>query len=193
MPSNDNVTELLDAWSQKKPGALEALMEVVYEELRAMAGSFFKAERREHTLQPTALVHELYAKLTDQHSVNWHGRKEFFAVAARGMRHILVDHARKQKRLKRGGGPEGGIVRVSLDEALGVPDEVAPDFIVLDGALEKLERLHPRQARIVEMRILVGLTLEEVAAVEKISRATVAREWRTARLFLMQQLQAESA
>ncbi len=180
----DDVTALLDAWSQGEARALDSLMDVVQQELRTMAGRFFQHERPGHTLQPTAVVNELYLKLVDQRKVQWHSRAEFFAVAARGMRRVLVDHARRREAEKRG----GGLVRVAFDESLGFPDAMAPDVVALDDALRDLARLHPRQARIVEMRVLVGLTLEEVAAVEKISRATVAREWRTARLFLLSQL-----
>ena len=182
-PAADDVT-LLDAWSQGEADALDNLMDVVQQELRAIAGRFFQRERPGHTLQPTAVVNELYIKLTGQRQVRWHSRAEFFAVAARGMRRVLVDHARRRDAEKRG----GGLVRVAFDENLGFPDTMAPDVIALDDALIDLARLHPRQARIVEMRVLVGLKLEEIAAVEKTSRSTVAREWRTARLFLLSQL-----
>jgi RNA polymerase sigma factor (TIGR02999 family) len=180
----DDVTLLLDAWSRGEAHALDRLMEVVQEELRAIAGHFFRHERPDHTLQPTAVVNELYLKLAGQREVRWHSRAEFFAVAARGMRQVLVDHARRRHAEKRG----GGLVRVAFDQDLGFPEAMAPDVVALDDALGDLERLHPRQSRIVEMRVLVGLTLEEIAAVEKTSRATVAREWRTARLFLLRQL-----
>ena len=180
----DDVTALLDAWSQGEPHALDRLMAVVHDELRVIAGRFFQRERADHTLQPTALVHELYLKLAKQRDVDWHSRAEFFAVAARGMRRVLVDHARRHDAGKRG----GGLVRVAFDEALGFPDEMAPDVLALDEALLDLARLHSRQVRIVELRVFVGLTLEEVAEVEKTSRSSVAREWRTARLFLLSQL-----
>jgi RNA polymerase sigma factor (TIGR02999 family) len=130
------------------------------------------------------VVNELYLKLTAQRQVAWHGRAEFFAVAARLMRRILVDHARRHHALKRG----GGTVRVALDGELGFPAELAPDLIALDDALIDLARRSPRQSRIVEMRLIVGLNLEEIATVEKVSPSTVSREWKTARLYLLGQL-----
>ncbi len=184
MPTADDVTALLDAWNQGEAEALDRLMDAVQEELRVLAGRLFRHERRDHTLQPTALVNELYLRFAGQRKVQWHSRAELFAVAARGMRRVLVDHARRRDAEKRG----GGLVRVAFDEALDFPAGTAPDVLALDEALLDLERLHPRQARVVEMRILVGLSLEEIAAVEKVTRATVAREWRTARLFLLRQI-----
>ncbi|MCP4657066.1 MAG: RNA polymerase subunit sigma-70 [bacterium] len=186
-PASD-VTALLDAWSEGDASALVELMDVAQKELHRIASRLFEDERADHTLQPTAVVNELYLKLKGQRQVEWHSRAEFFAVAARLMRRVLVDHARRHHALKRG----GGTVRVAVDENLGFPSELAPRLTALDDALISLARRSPRQSRIVEMRIIVGLTLEEIAAVEKVSPSTVSREWRAAHLFLLSQLRAAS-
>ncbi len=186
-PSDDpapDVTALLEKWSGGDDTALAELMEVVQEELLRIAGNIFRGERRDHTLQPTALVGEVYLKLKRQRRVDFRHRKEFFAVAGKLMRRILVDHARRHKAEKRG----GQTVVVELDRASGLPDGLAPEIIALDDALLDLERRSPRQSRIVEMRVLVGLKLQDIAAVEKISLSTVSRDWNAARLFLLSQL-----
>ncbi|MCP4546825.1 MAG: sigma-70 family RNA polymerase sigma factor [bacterium] len=179
------VTALLDAWSQGDPEALAQLMEVVQKELHQIASRAFKKERAGHTLQPTAVVHELYLKLTAQRQVPWQSRGEFFSAAAGLMRNILVDHARKHRSRKRG----GQAIRIPLEDVVDLPNELAPEVIALNDALIELARRSRRQSRIVEMRIFVGLTLEEIAAVEKIALSTVSREWTTAKLFLLCQLQ----
>lgn len=181
---NADVTALLDAWSQGDPNALAQLMDVVKQEIHEIARRAFKKERSDHTLQPTALVNELYIKLKGQRQVRWKDRAEFFGVAAKLMRRILVDHARHHEAAKRG----QEAVHVTLDEASDLPAELAPELLALDEALLDLARHSPRQSRMVEMRLLVGLTLEEIAAIEKISLSTVSREWRAARLFLLKQL-----
>lgn len=181
---NADVTALLDAWSQGDSNALAQLMDVVQQELHEVARRAFKKERSDHTLQPTALVNELYLKLKGQRQVRWKDRAEFFGVAAKLMRRILVDHARHYDAAKRG----REAVHVTLDEASDLPADFAPELLALDEALLDLARHSPRQSRMVEMRVLVGLTLEEIAAVEKISLSTVSREWRAARLFLLKQL-----
>ncbi len=179
-----DVTALLEAWSRGDDTALAELMEVVQEELLRIAGHIFRGERRDHTLQPTALVAEVYLKLEGQRRVDFRHRTDFFAVAAKLMRRILVDHARRHKAEKRG----GQTVQVALDQASGLPAGLAPEIVALDDALLDLERRSPRQSRIVEMRVLVGLNLEDIAAVEKISLSTVSRDWNAARLFLLSQL-----
>ncbi len=186
MTNSSNVTALLDVWNEGDASALDRLMDIVQQELRHIAAHLLKSERADHTLQPTAVVNELYLKLTGQRRLAWHNRAEFFAVAARMMRRILVDHARRHGACKRG----SDVYRFALDDAVNFPAELAPDVLALDDALIDLERLSPQQARIVEMRLVVGLTLEEIAAVEGISRSTVSREWRAARLFLLGQLSA---
>ncbi len=183
VPTSD-VTALLEAWNQGDASALGQLMDVAQKELHRIAQHYFQKERSDHTLQPTAVVNELYLKLTGQRQVGWHNRAEFFAVAARLMRRILVDHARRHTSLKRG----GGTLRIALDDALGFPAGLTPGILALNDALIDLERLSSRQSRIVEMRLIVGLTLEEIAAVEKVSPSTVSRDWKTAHLFLLSQL-----
>ncbi len=193
--SKGDVTGLLDQWSAGDASALAELMDVVQQELRRIARRQFRGERPDHTLQPTAVVNEVYLKLKGQRQVSWRGRAEFFAVAAKLMRRILVDHARRHAAEKRG----GAAVRVTVDEALEVPEgfprrgtsgATLPEVVALDDALLDLARRSARQSRIVEMRVIVGLTLEEIAAVEKVSPSTVSRDWKAARLFLLSQLQA---
>lgn len=183
---NRDVTDLLKAWSQGDCNALERLMEVIQSELHKIAKRFLRTERSSHTLQPTALINELYLKLTDQRQIEWRGRAQFFAAAATLMRRILVDYARRHEATKRG----GQTIRVTLDEADDIPADLVPDILALDHALIDLARRSPRQSRIVEMRVLVGLTLEEIAAVEKVAPTTVSRDWKAARLFLLSQLRA---
>ncbi len=183
-PNEADVTALLEAWDRGDREALERLMEVVGKELHEIADRLFRKERPDHTLQPTAVVNEAYLKLKSQRRVGWENRTQFFAGAAEVMRRILVDHARERRSLKRG----GGTVRVPLNEAIGFPEQLAPDVVALDDALKELARRSPRQSRIVELRVFVGLTLREIAVVEGISSTTVAREWRTAKMFLYRQL-----
>lgn len=179
-----DVTALLKAWNDGDATALPRLMERVRDELHTIASRMFHRERVGHTLQPTAMVNEVYLKLVGQRRVSWRNRAEFFGVAAQLMRRILVDHARKRATTKRG----AGFVQVAFDEAVDLPPDLTPDLITLDDALSDLERLSPRQSRIVELRVMVGLELEEVAAVLGISRPTVSRDWLAARLFLLSQL-----
>ncbi len=183
-PPASDVTALLDAWTEGDESALDRLVDVVRDELHEIAGRLFQSERPDHTLQPTALVHEVYLKLKGQRRVSWHSRLQFFAVAAKLMRNILVDHARRHQAAKRGGGG----LRIPLEEVLGFPMFLAPEIVALDDALIDLARRSRRQCRVVEMRVIVGLTLEEIAAVEKVSLSTVSRDWKTARLFLLRQL-----
>ncbi len=180
-----DVTALLDAWNRGERGALDRLIEAVHDELHEIATRVFRGERPGHTLQPTAVVNELYLKLQAERRVSWRNRAQLLGVAARLMRRILVDHARRRAAERRG----GGSVRISFAEIHDLPAE-APEIVTLDRALVELERRSPRQSRIVEMRVLVGLTLEEIAAVENVSRATVSRDWKTARLFLLSQLRS---
>lgn len=175
------VTVLLRRWSSGDAGALDALLPAVQEELRRLARSYMRREREGHTLEPTALVHEAYIRLVDQHDVRWASRGHFFAIAAQAMRRVLVDHARGHVAAKRGGGAE----RVTLSGVAAAGAE-RPDVDVLwlNEALERLARLDERQARVVELRYFAGMSVEEVAEVLEISPATVKREWSTARLWL---------
>lgn len=182
-PTRQQITQLLLDWSYGDRGALENLTPLVYEELRNLAKSSFRGERHDHTLQATALVHETYLKLIDQKQVHWKNRAHFFAIAARLMRRILVDHARSRRASKRGGGQ-----RLELGEADVFSDAREVDLIALDHTLEKLAEFDPRQSRLVELRFFGGLTIDETAEALKISPATVKREWDVAKAWLCSQL-----
>ena len=185
MRISSEVSTLLDLWNQGDQGALTQLMPLIVDDLRRMAGKQMAIERADHTLQPTALVNEIYLKLVGRRSVSWQNRAQFFAFLAGMMRRLLVDHARARQTTKRG----GDAILVSLDADLRLPEVGRdPDIIELDEALSSLSELDERQARIVEMRYFTGLTVEEVAEVEQISRTTVKREWRTARLWLLKHM-----
>jgi RNA polymerase sigma factor (TIGR02999 family) len=188
-PSGQEVTTLLREWSAGDRGALERLMPLVYEELRKLAASHLKAERGNHTLQATALVHEAYLRLVGQRSVAWASRAHFYGIAAQMMRRVLVDHARKRQAAKRS--PGTLLLDLGEDAAAAAPDRM-PDLLVLDRALTELERLDPRQARVVELRFFAGLSVEETAEVAGISTATVKREWKTARAFLRHEIGLEA-
>lgn len=179
------VTQLLQDWSAGKQEARDELLGLVYEPLRAIAGRHLNHEREGHTLQPTALVHELYLKLVGQRRVAWNDRAHFFAVAAQVMRRILVDHARRRNSEKRG----GDVVSVTIGAAGDLAASENFDVIAVDAALEKLETIFPQQARIVELRFYAGLTIDETAAVLAISPATVSREWTMARAWLRREMQ----
>src|SRR5437588_3882725 len=153
-----DVTRLLQSWSGGDKKALNELVPFIYSELRGLAAAYLRHERRDHTLQPTALVHQAYLSLVDQTHVQCHNRAQFFAIAANLMRHILVDHVRRHRAAKRGGGN-----KVGLEEAAGVVQQGEVDLVALDEALDKLARLDPRQSRIVELRFFGGLTEEEIA------------------------------
>ena len=156
----------------------------VYDELRQVAANFLRSERPQHTLQPTALVHEAYLRLVGQRKIDWSNRPQFFAVAARMMRRILISHAVAKGRDKRG----AGVPNLSLDAALGVFDQQALSALELNRALQELEQLDRRQAQIVEMRFFGGLSVAETAEVLAISSATVKREWRVAKLWLEREM-----
>jgi RNA polymerase sigma factor (TIGR02999 family) len=178
------VTQLLREWSGGRQEARDELLGLVYEPLRAIAGRHLNREREGHTLQPTALVHELYIKLVDQRSVAWNDRAHFFAVAAQVMRRILVDHARRKKSDKRG----GGVIPVTIGAALDLAAAENFDVVALDVALEHLEKIFPQQARIVELRFYAGLTIDETATVLGVSPATISREWTMAKAWLRREM-----
>ena len=179
------VTQLLDRWSEGDDGALAELMPLIVGDLRLIAQRQLAQETPGHTLQPTALVNELFLRLVGKRTVSWQNRAQFFAFVARTMRRILVDHARSRRTAKRG----SGALRISLDESIELPrSEEDPDLLALDEALKGLETIDPRQSRMVEMRYFTGLSVKEIAAVEGISPSTVKREWRTARLWLLREL-----
>jgi len=184
-----DVTGLLVAWSEGDSAALDALLPVVYAELRRQARRALRREAAGHTLQPTALVHEAYLKLVDQRPDRWQSRAQFFAVAARCMRQVLVDAARTRRAAKRGGGARP----ITLSDGLaGAPaaggEAIGDDVLALDAALTRLAALDPEQARLVELRYFAGLTLDDTAATLGVSPATVSREWTVARRWLRREL-----
>jgi RNA polymerase sigma factor (TIGR02999 family) len=177
-PARD-VTQLLEQWAGGNSDALDALMPVVYAELRKIAGGYLRRERAGHTLQPTALVHEAWLRLVKTDDPSFAHRREFFALAAQMMRRILVDHARALSADKRG----GGAIKTSLDAVPGVCDQTV-ELIALDESLEQLAAVSPRQARVIELRYFGGLGVEEMAAVLGVSAATVSRDQKTAEAWL---------
>ena len=183
-----NVTQLLAAYRAGDREAMERLVPLVYAELRRIAARYVRGERSEHTLQPTALVHEAYLRLVEQQDVQWQNRAHFLGCAAQLMRHILIDHARARRAGKRGGGG----ARVTLGEASELAQERAVDLIALDDAMKALEALDPRQSRMVELRYFGGLSIEETAEVLGMSSAQVRREWTAVRVWLRRELQRES-
>ncbi len=182
--TSSEVSQLLDAWSDGDSGALDQLMPLVSDELRRIARRCFYDEPSGHTLQPTAVVNEAFIRLKAQRKVRWHGRTQFFGAAAQLIRRILVDYARHRRAEKRG----GKVLIVPLDEALSLPEELDPDLIALDDALEILAEIDERQSRVVELRYFGGLTNQETAEALGCSTRTVKREWRTARLWLYREL-----
>ena len=185
--ATQNVTELLIGWGNGDKDALDALVPLVYDELRRQASRYLRRERVGHTLQTTALIHEAYLRLVDQKNVPWQNRAHFFGIAAQLMRRILVDHARTKKRAKRGGSD----VRVSLSEATLKSPGQNLDIVALDEALERLAEIDEQQSKIVELRFFSGLTVEETAAVLGISPATVKRDWSMAKAWLHRKVSSE--
>jgi len=182
----ESVTEPLRAWGSGDALASESLVRLVYSELRRQAQLAMRREGEGHTLQPTALVHEAWLRLADQHGARWESRTQFFAVAAQMMRRVLVDHARTRQALKRG----GGAVQVTLGDAQHAVDSPdAVDVLALDDALARLAMLDPRKAQLVELRYFAGLSIPEAAAALSISQATVGREWAVARMWLRRELE----
>jgi RNA polymerase sigma factor (TIGR02999 family) len=182
-----NVTQLLIGWSKGDKQALDALLPLVYEELRRQASRYLRRERVGHTLQTTALIHEAYLKLVDQKNVQWQNRAHFFGIAAQLMRRILVDHARTRKRAKRGGSD----IRVSFNEAEAMAAGKDLDIVALDEALHRLAEIDEQQSKIVELKFFSGLTVEETAEVLAISPATVKRDWSMAKAWLHRELSGE--
>lgn len=178
--ARQDVTALLGQLAKGDDAAASRLIPIVYDELRRLAAGYMRRERQDHTLQPTALVHEAYLKLIEQRVVNWQGRAHFFGIAAQTMRRILIDHARAHLRDKRG----GGMIPVPLDEALAFSPEQSSDLVRLDASMERLAKLDPRQSRIVEMRFFGGLTVEQIAAIMNVSPKTVKRDWSMAKAWL---------
>jgi RNA polymerase sigma factor (TIGR02999 family) len=182
-PQPGTVSQLLQAWGRGDLQAREDLVPLVYRELRKRAVGYLRRERRAHTLQPTALVHEAYIRLMGHQRATWLNRAQFFGVAAQLMRRILVDHARERQAAKRPGG-----VRVTLDDGIGMVQPPDCEVLMLDDALHDLARIDRRQADIVELKYFGGLSEEEVAAVMSLSRATITREWQSARAWLYRRM-----
>jgi RNA polymerase sigma factor (TIGR02999 family) len=184
-PTRESVTQLLIEWQEGDPNVIDRLMPLVYAELRTIAARYLARESPGHTLQSTALVHEAYLRLIDQRRVRWQNRAHFFGIAAQMMRRIMVDHARRAHRDKRG----GTTPTLSLDAAIAISEPPADlDLIALDDALTALAVIDPRGARIVELRFFSGLTIEETAEVLGVSAGTIKREWSTARAWLYREL-----
>jgi RNA polymerase sigma factor (TIGR02999 family) len=187
-PSPNEITQQLIAWSNGDTAALENLIPAVYQELRRMADRCLRGENSEHSLQPTALVHEAYLRLIDQTRVEWHNRAHFFGVAAQMMRRILIDHAKAKHRAKRGGAAR----KLSLEEIANYTHERASELVALDEALQMLAEMDERKSRIVELRYFGGLTVEETAQVLGVSDKTVMRDWNLAKAWLYQQLRCQN-
>jgi RNA polymerase sigma factor (TIGR02999 family) len=182
-PAAHEVTRLLLDLQRGDAEASGQLVPLVYAELHGLAVHYMRNERGDHTLQPTALVHEAYLRLVDQRAVSWQNRSHFFGIASQAMRRILVDHARRKRASKREGGE-----RITLDESVAEAPERPVDLIALDDALCKLAALDPRQARVVELRFFGGLDIEQTAESLGISPATVKRDWTFARAFLQREM-----
>ena len=185
MADQSEVTALLLAWSEGDDTARSRLIDAVYDELRRLARGHLRRERENHSLAPTALVHEAYFKLIDQRRTKWQNRAQFFAIAARIMRRILVDHARS-----RGAAKRGAAATMLLDDVGVAAAGVDVDVLALDVAMEKLARVDERQCRLVELRFFAGLTVEETAAALDVAPITVKRDWALARAWLFRELQA---
>ena len=179
-----DITELLHAWADGDAGALEELLPLVYADLRRRAGAYMRRERPNHTLEPTALVHEAYLKLVDQRRAAWQNRGQFFGVASQMMRRILVDRARARRMAKR----SGRWARVTLDDCVRAAPPINVDVLDLDAALTRLAAFDSRKGQLAELRFFGGLSLDEAAEALGISTATADRDWQTARAWLLKEL-----
>lgn len=186
MSPDENVTKLLRKWTGGDRAALDELMPLVYTELRSLARKYLRSERSGHTLEPTALVNEVYLRLVDQRTASFRSRAQFFGMAAKLMRNILVDHARKRRSAKRGGEP----LRLSISTADRISRKPDLDLVALDDALKRLAVLNPQHSETVELRFFGGLTIEETAAAMSVSHATVERDWSFARAWLRREMSA---
>lgn len=188
-PRQHEITELLAEWRDGNQSALDELYPLVYDELHRLARRYMSRERKGHTLQTTALIHEAYVRLVDQRNVQWANRSHFFAISAQIMRRILIDHARRHAYAKRGGGAR----QVSLEEAATIVPDHSEELLRLDEALKSLAEMDPRRSQVVELRYFGGLNNEEIAGVLHISENTVTRDWNMARAWLYQQLTGSGA
>jgi RNA polymerase sigma factor (TIGR02999 family) len=185
--STHEVTRLLQAWRAGDEGALEQLMPLVYHELHRLARRYMAAEQSGHTLQTTALVHEVYLRLVDAKNVDWQNRAHFYALCARLMRRILIDFARSRNYQKRG----GQFAHIQLEEAATVSAVVGSELLAVDGALKQLAAVDTRKSEVVELRFFGGLTVEETAAALQVSPETVMRDWKLAKAWLLRELSHE--
>lgn len=186
-PPPPNVTQLLVEWRNGNHTALDRLMPLVYTELHQLARWYMRRERPDHTLQSTALIHEAYLRLVDQAQVSWQDHAHFFGIAARLMRQILIEHARRHTRAKRG----GGAGTLSLDEVAIVSQARATELVALDEALGRLATIDPRKSQVVELRFFGGLSVEEAAEVLHVAPNTVLRDWRMAKAWLQREISHE--
>ena len=189
MAGKGEVTRWLVAGSEGDAHALESLLPLVYEELHRQAVRFFRRERAGHTLQPTALVNEVYLRLINQHETSWQNRAQFFGIAAQMMRRILVSHARAREAKKRGSAAQ----HITLDEEVAVAPERDLNLLALDDALNRLETIDPEKSRMVELRFFSGLSVEATAEVMGVSPRTIDRQWQTAKAWLHREISAENA
>jgi RNA polymerase sigma-70 factor (ECF subfamily) len=181
----ENITQLLIEVTNRNSAAVDALLPLIYDELRSLAANYLRRERPDHTLEPTALVHEAYLRMVDQTQVNWQNRAHFFGVAAQMMRRILVDHARAHNAEKRG----QDFQKLSLDENVDKAIERNTELLALDDALHALAEIDEQKSRVVELRFFAGLSIEETAEVLNVSAPTVKRQWRMAKAWLYGQVQ----
>jgi len=186
--SGGEVTILLKAMNQGDPTAAEKLLPLVYTELRRLAAAYMRGERPNHTLQPTALVNEAYLRLVDD-GVDWRGREHFIAVAANTMRRVLVDYARARNASMRG----GGLQRVELEDGLALSQQTSDEVLALHDALDRLEKVNPRHAKVVELRYFGGLSVEEIGGIMNMSPRSVKRDWAMARIWLFKEVQETAA
>jgi len=186
--TKEQVTTLVAEAQSGKQDSVNELMRLLYGELRRLAASYLRRERSGHTLQPTALVNEAYLRLLEQEQTDWKNKSHFMAIAAQAMRRVLVDHARRRHAEKRG----GPLPRLSLEEVIVYSQEQAGELIVLDELMERLARIDPQQARVVELRVFGGMTVEETAEVLGISPATVKRDWAMAKAWLAREMDRSS-
>jgi RNA polymerase sigma-70 factor (ECF subfamily) len=187
--SPEEVTELLQAWSRGDATAFDRLASIVYTELRRLARRYMARERPDHTLQPTALVHEVYLRLADLQNLHWKNRLHFFAISAQVMRRVLVDFARSRERVKRGGTPQ----RLSLDECANLGSHHDAALLALDDALNALAQEDARKCQVVEMKFFGGLSTDEIAQTLRVSPDTVLRDWKLAKLWLLREMSAKEA
>jgi RNA polymerase sigma factor (TIGR02999 family) len=183
-PTTHEVTELLQDWGEGDESALERLLPLVYDELHRLAHQHMRREQPGHILQTSALINEAYMRMVDSPRIHWQNRAQFFGIAVRVMRRILVDEARKRKSHKRG----GDVIYVTLNEATNVAQEQAANVIALDDALKSLEAIDPRQSKIIELRFFGGLSIDETAQVLEVSPGTVMRDWTFARAWLKNEM-----